>query len=92
MSLGAGMIMFCAAPFGIALGVHLLSPRRDRNAPREEQNKRFKKLERNYIIATVITCLLFIGGLVILLTSQGFNQMQSEVMSKMANGLIIFLI
>ena len=92
MSLGAGMMLFCAAPFGIAAGVHLLSPRRDPNATREEQDKRFKKLERNYIIATVITCLLFIGGLILMIITPTFNKMQSDMMSKIANGLIICLL
>ena len=92
MSLGAGMILFCAAPFGIALGIHMFTPGVPASASREEKDKRFKKLERNYIIATVITCCLLIGGLILLLTSPAFNRMQEEAMSKLTSGLITCLL
>jgi predicted MFS family arabinose efflux permease len=86
------MIMFCAAPFGIALGIHMFMPRASAAAPKEEKDKRFKKLERNYIIATIITCCLLIGGLVIVLTNPTFTKMQEEMMSKLAQGIITCLL
>lgn len=92
MSLGSGMIMFCAAPFGIALGIHMFMPRASAAATKEEKDKRFKKLERNYIIATIITCCLLIGGLVIVLTNPTFTKMQEEMMSKLAQGIITCLL
>ena len=78
MQLGSSMIMFCLAPFGICLGIHLLMPKLANNAPIEEKKVRSKKLQRLYIIAAAVTGVLLIGGIILLVSNPTFMKMYKD--------------
>lgn len=70
MALGASMIVFFAAPFAFAVGIHLMQDKLAKDATIQQRKERSALLQKIYITAAVVSCLLLIGGAVILVTVQ----------------------
>ena len=78
MILGASMIVFCIAPFIMAIGIQLMQTKLPKDAPLQERRERSKFLSRLYIGATIIMGILLIGGTIILATNENFRELYKQ--------------
>ena len=95
IALGGAMILYCAAPFLMAVGIQLMQDKLSKDASADERRSRSRYLQKNYITATVITCALLLGGAAIIVTTPNFREIYSnayaETYTKAAEGLLLIM-
>ncbi|SCW57538.1 Membrane protease YdiL, CAAX protease family [Ruminococcaceae bacterium YRB3002] len=87
LSLGAAMILFCAAPFCIAVSHHLFTDKLAPDASPEEKRARSRKISRFYIVAAIVMGVLLIGGLILMLTNKTFTGTYNSIAGSSSAGI-----